>query len=64
MDAETKELQWLDTDDKPVRTKYAEAFNQHRKYCDQSFRKSGASLLHIRTDEDYVKKLQGFFKGR
>ena len=64
MDAETKELQWLDTDDKPVRTKYAEAFNQHRKYCDQSFRKSGASLLHIRTDEDYVKKLQGFFNGR
>lgn len=64
MDAETKELQWLDTDDKSVRIQYAKAFDQHKKYCDQSFRKSGASLLHIRTDEDYVKLLQGFFKGR
>src|ERR1043165_98348 len=58
MDAETKELQWLDTDDKSVRMQYAKAFDQHKKYCDQSFRKSGASLLHIRTDEDYVKLLQ------
>jgi uncharacterized protein (DUF58 family) len=64
VDAETKELQWLDTDDKTVRRKYAEAFDQHKKYCDQSFRKSGASILHIRTDEDYVRMLQGFFKGR
>jgi uncharacterized protein (DUF58 family) len=64
VDAETKELQWLDTDDKKVRNMYAEAFSKHRKYCDQSFSKSGASLLHVRTDEDYVKLLQGFFKRR
>ncbi|MGN6567084.1 MAG: DUF58 domain-containing protein [Flavipsychrobacter sp.] len=64
MDAETKQMQWLDTDDKAVRTEYAAAFDQHKKYCVQAFRKSGASLLMVRTDEDYVRVLQGFFKAR
>ena len=63
-DAETGAVQWLDTDDKSVRVQYSKAFEQHRQYCLQSFRKTGASLLTLRTDEDYVKVLQGFFKGR
>jgi hypothetical protein len=29
--------------------------------CKNYFRKAGADLLHIRTDEDYVKILQQFF---
>ncbi len=64
MDAETNELKWLDTDDKNVRKYYTSAFEWHKDYCIQSFRKSGASLLQVRTDDDYVKKLQGFFKAR
>jgi len=64
MDAETKQFRWLDTGDKPVRQQYAKIFEQHRQYCRQTFRKSGASLMSLRTDEDYVKILQGFFKGR
>lgn len=64
VDAETKQQVWIDTDDKNVRIQYAKAFDEHKKYCTQSFRKSGAALLGIRTDEDYVKQLQGFFKGR
>lgn len=64
IDAETKQQVWIDTDDKNVRNQYAKAFDEHKKYCTQSFRKSGAALLGIRTDEDYVKLLQGFFKGR
>jgi len=64
MDAETNEMQWLDTDDKAVRIQYAAAYDQHKKYFTQSFRKSGASLMSVKTDEDYVKVLQGFFKGR
>jgi len=64
MDAETKQTQWLDTDDKAVRNEYAAAFDKHKKYCVQAFRKSGASLLTVRTDEDYVRMLQGFFKAR
>lgn len=64
VDAEKGTMQWLDTDDGNVRNQYAKAFDQHKQYCVQAFRKSGASLLTIRTDEDYVKLLQGFFKGR
>ena len=64
MDAETGEMQWLDTDNKDVRKYYTAAFDQYKGYCIQTFRKSGASLLQLRTDEDYVKALQGFFKGR
>ncbi len=64
MDAESNQVAWLDTDDKNVRARYAENFDTHQKYCLQSFRKSGGRLINIRTDQDYVKALQTFFKGR
>jgi uncharacterized protein (DUF58 family) len=64
MDAESGTLQWVDTDDKMVRNYYANSFDQHKKYCVQAFRKSGAQLMDIRTDADYVKELQTFFKAR
>ncbi len=63
-DAESGNMFWLDTDKKTVRTQYHAAFEDKNKYCVQSFRKSGAGLLHIRTDDDYVKILQVYFKGR
>lgn len=63
-DSETGQMTWLDTDDKAVRNKYTQNFEVHKRYCQQSFRKSGASLVDVRTDEDYVKVLQTFFKGR
>ena len=64
MDSESGKMFWLDTSDKNVRMQYAKAFDERSKYCAHSFRKSGASLLHVRTDEDYVKILQAYFKGR
>ncbi|MCB0697546.1 MAG: DUF58 domain-containing protein [Chitinophagaceae bacterium] len=64
MDSETKQTAWLDTSDRSVKANYVHRFDQHRKYCQQAFIKSGASLLSIRTNEDYVKALQGFFKAR
>jgi len=64
MDAETEQTVWVDTDDKQVRVQYGAAFDEKYKYCMHTFRKSGASLLHVRTDEDYVKVLQSYFKGR
>lgn len=64
IDAETQQTNWLDTGNKSVRANYAHRFDEHKKYCVQSFRKSGAQLMSMRTDEDYVKALQGFFKGR
>lgn len=63
-DAETGAVRWIDTDDKRVQQQYTKAYEQHRQYCTQAFRKSGASLLSFRTDQDYVKVLQAFFKGR
>jgi hypothetical protein len=63
-DSETGQMSWLDTDDKTIRNKYTQNFEVHKRYCMQSFRKSGASLVDVRTDEDYVKVLQTFFKGR
>ncbi len=64
MDAETGQQFWLDTDSKTVKVQYEGAYEQKNKSCIQSFRKSGASLLHVRTDEDYVKVLQTYFKSR
>jgi uncharacterized protein (DUF58 family) len=63
-DAETGALRWLDTEDKKVRMQYAKAFDSSLQYGIQSFRKSGARLMQMRTDEDYVKVLQGFFKSK
>jgi uncharacterized protein (DUF58 family) len=63
-DAESGKIMWIDTDNKAVRTQYGKAFDDKNKYCIQAFRKSGASLLHVRTDDDYVKTLQVYFKGR
>lgn len=64
MDAETKQMVWLDTSDRSVQANYVHRFEQHKKYCKQAFTKSGASLLSVRTNDDYVKVLQGFFLSR
>jgi len=37
---------------------------KHSEHCKNIFKKSGADLLHLRTDEDYVKILQQFFLRR
>jgi uncharacterized protein (DUF58 family) len=63
-DAETGISNWIDTNDERLRIQYAKVFDQHKNYCNQMFSKSGASLLSVRTDHDYVKILQGYFKGR
>lgn len=63
-DAETGKANWIDTNDEQLRAHYTKMFDKHKLYCTQTFNKSGASLLSIRTDQDYVKVLQGYFKGR
>jgi len=63
-DAESGATNWIDTDDRQLRTAYSKNFELNKRNCAQVFNKSGASLLSIRTDEDYVKILQGYFKGR
>ncbi|HVI45425.1 MAG TPA: DUF58 domain-containing protein [Chitinophaga sp.] len=63
-DAETGARQWVDTSDRRVRQYYEQQFQQHTQYCRNAFMKSGAELVTIRTDEDYVKALQTFFLNR
>jgi uncharacterized protein (DUF58 family) len=63
-DAETGRTYWVDTSDYLVRTGYQQYFFDHTERCKSIFSKAGCDLLHLRTDEDYVKILQRFFVGR
>lgn len=63
-DLETGKTQWLDTSDTMVRYNYHENFIQQTAKAKNIFKKAGADLLHLRTDEDYVKILQQFFLRR
>lgn len=63
-DAETGAVGWIDTDDVIVRSNHQSDFFSHTEYCKNVFLKAGCDLLHIRTDEDYVKVLQKFFISR
>ncbi len=60
-DIETKKTKWLDTGNEMVRYNYQQNFLKQSEICKNIFRKASADLLHIRTDEDYVKILQQFF---
>ena len=59
-EAESAKTKWIDSSDAMVRYNYHQHFMQS-EICKNYFRKAGAELLHVRTDEDYVKILQQFF---
>jgi uncharacterized protein (DUF58 family) len=63
-DAETNESKWIDSSDELVRYNYQQHFMQQSETSKNYFRKAGAELLHVRTDDDYVKILQKFFINR
>jgi uncharacterized protein (DUF58 family) len=63
-DPETGAIQTIDTHDYSVRKDHQQAFFDHAERCRNAFMKAGCDLLHIRTDEDYVKVLQRFFIAR
>ena len=63
-DAETGKIQWVDSSDFLVQKNYQQRFFDATEYCKTIFLKAGSDLLHIRTDEDYVKVLKKFFTGR
>jgi uncharacterized protein (DUF58 family) len=64
VDAETGQLQWVDTSSRSVRKRYAEWFKKHQHYFSTVFLRSGADHVSIRTDESYVNALLKFFKKR
>jgi len=63
-DLETGRRTWVDTGNRFVRSEHEQEFFRITEYCDTVFRKAGSDLLHLRTDEDYVKVLQRFFISR
>jgi uncharacterized protein (DUF58 family) len=63
-DLETGKSAWLNTSDSMVRYKYHQNFIDQSEATTTIFKKAGAQLLHIRTNEDYVKILQQFFTRR
>jgi uncharacterized protein (DUF58 family) len=60
-DPETGKTVLLDTGSRMIRDNYHQRFMEQSNICKSIFRKAGADLLHLRTDEDYVKVLQQFF---
>lgn len=60
-DLETGKSKLLDSGNAMIRYNYQQHFMESSNNCQTIFRKAGAELLHMRTDEDYVKVLQKFF---
>lgn len=63
-DLETGKQQWVDSNSSRVRQDYEKEFFRVTEYSKQVFSKAGCDLLHVRTDQDYVRVLQRFFLSR
>lgn len=63
-DAESGQDMWVDTSSDSFQKAYQLKYTQQETQTKNTFLKSGASFVPIRTDEDYVKRLHLFFKGR
>ena len=53
-DAESGKIRWIDTASKKLRKQYAKWHDEHIDYFKTAFKKSGASVVNIRTNESYV----------
>ncbi|MFL5787403.1 MAG: DUF58 domain-containing protein [Flavisolibacter sp.] len=63
-DAETGSQKWIDTGNALVKHEYEKEFFRITAFSTETFKKAGSDLLHVRTDEDYVKVLKQFFISR
>ncbi|WP_035335329.1 DUF58 domain-containing protein [Dokdonia sp. PRO95] len=63
-DEETGELMLVNTSSKKVRNDYTTYYRERVDYFKETFKRSGAGVIDVRTDESYVKKLLGYFKRR
>lgn len=63
-DAESGAYLWLDTSKASVRETQQKWVAQHTRYLQSAFSKSGTDVVHIRTDQDYVRPLINLFKKR
>ncbi|OQD44370.1 hypothetical protein BUL40_02115 [Croceivirga radicis] len=63
-DAETGQLQLVNTSSKKIRHEYWKYHLERVDYFKDAFTKSGSGTISCRVDESYVKKLLGYFKRR
>lgn len=64
LDAETGQQKLINTGSKSVRTAYEKYYHEKVKYFQEVFTKCGAGMMSTRLDEDYAKKLLGYFRAR
>ena len=62
LDSETNAVQLINTGSKRVRSNYKATALRLSDYFKSTFKKSGSGTIDTRVDEDYVKKLLGYFK--
>ena len=62
LDAETGKVQLVNTSSKRIRTNYKANALRLDDYYKKTFSRSGAGTITTRVDENYVKKLLGYFK--
>ncbi len=63
-DAETNEFIMVNTGSQSVRQNYTKYYKERIDYFQETFKRSGSGTLNTRVDENYVKKLLGYFKRR
>lgn len=63
-DAESGKNVWIDSSNAMVRYNYQQHFFKQTEDTKVFFRKAGADLLHVKTEDDYVRILQKFFINR
>jgi len=63
-DAETGEVKMVNTSSARVRQAHEKYFREKIIFFQESFKKSGSGVVSCATNEDYVKKLLGYFKRR
>ena len=63
-DLEEQHIEWVNTSSSSVRKKHHETFMKFTDRFKTSFSRSGAGHFSVRTDQDYVKKMLGYFKTR
>lgn len=63
-DAESDNLQYINTNSKTVRNQYKANYLKQVDYFKNTFTKSGSGIINTRIGESYVKKLMSYFKQR
>lgn len=63
-DPETGEMLWVDCSHEPTRQLHTRGYEEAAAYYRDSFLRSGADALNVRTDGSYINVLRQFFKKR